>query len=164
LGHALEKVTRFLGRGMGNTAKYTKLFFILLAWLLACCCPSMNDKDAVLARKQIEMRTKVTLEPEFRRADSATDMTTRTGCRKACDCVSTSATASAQILPQILVILVTSNAATDMTTRTGCRKACDCVLTSATASASWSVVVVDVESCQALPGAVSQVWPLWPWP
>ena len=38
------------------------------------------------------VRTKMTPEPEFWRADSATDMTARTGCWSTCDRVSTSAT------------------------------------------------------------------------
>ena len=64
----------------------------LNACWLACCCPSMNDKDAVLARKRTVRTKMMTPEPEFWRADSATDMTTRTGCWSTCDRVATSAT------------------------------------------------------------------------
>ena len=60
----------------------------LSACLIACCCTSMNDEDAVLARKRT-VSTNMTPEPEFWRADSATDMTTRTGCWSTCDRVST---------------------------------------------------------------------------
>jgi len=60
---------------------------------LLCLLLSVDERrrrTVALARKRT-VRTKMTLEPEFWRADSATDMTARTGCWSTCDRVSTSA-------------------------------------------------------------------------